>query len=50
MVEDGDSSIYVSEFSVDGGVHILDRDCRLVDHVSSDRMQQGARYLALSAS
>src|SRR5689334_12499161 len=50
MVEDGDSSIYVSEFSVDGGVNILDRDCRLVDHVSSDRMQQGARYLALSAS
>ena len=50
MVEDGDSSIYVSEFSVDGGVNILDRDCRLVDHVPSDRMQQGARYLALSAS
>ena len=48
--EDGESPIYVSEFSVDEGVNILDRDCRLVDHASSDRMRQGARYLALSAS
>ena len=49
MVEDGDSAVYVSEFSSDGGVNILDRDCRLVDQVSSDRVRQGARYLALSA-
>ncbi len=50
IVEDGESPVYVGEFSVDGGVNILDRDCRLVDHVSSDRMQQGAKYLALGMS
>lgn len=50
MVEDGESPVYISEFSADGGVNVLDRDCRLVDHVSFDRMQQGARYLALGMS
>ena len=50
MVEDGESAAYVSEFSIDGGVNILDRDCRLVDHLSFDQVRQSARHLALNAS
>lgn len=49
MIED-ESPVYISEFNVDGSANILDRDCRLVDHVSSHRMLQGARHLALGMS
>jgi hypothetical protein len=49
MIED-ESPVYISEFNVDGSVNILDRDCRLVDHVSFHRMLQGARHLALGMS
>ena len=49
MTED-ESPVYISEFKVDGSVNILDRDCRLVDHVSFHRVLQGARHLALGMS
>ena len=50
LVEDGGSQIYLSEFSRDGSVNIVDGDCRLVDHVSFERLLQASNEVARSSS
>ena len=50
MVEDGESQVYVSEFSKDGNINIVDRDCRLVDRVSSERLRQASSELTRPSS
>jgi uncharacterized protein DUF3332 len=59
IVEDGNGyrfeegsgrSRYLTEQAADGGVNIVDGDCRLVDHVSFERLQQASNELARASS
>ncbi len=46
LIEAGGESLYVTEQASDGGVNIVDGDCRLVDHISLKRLQQASHELA----
>jgi len=48
LVEAGGQALYLTEHAVDGGLNIVDGECRLVDHVSFDRLQQASSNLASS--
>jgi len=50
LVAEGGQSLYLTEQAVDGGVNIVDGDCRLVDHVSFERLQQASNDLARASS
>jgi len=50
LIEAGGESLYVTEQASDGGVNIVDGDCRLVDHISFERLQQASRGLARVSS
>jgi hypothetical protein len=43
-------SLYLSEQTIDGGVNIVDSDCRLVDHVSFERLHQASAELVQASS
>ena len=42
LVDAGGQALYLTEEAVDGGLNIVDGECRLVDHVSFERLQQAA--------
>jgi hypothetical protein len=46
LLEAGGQSLYFTEQAVDGGLNIVDGECRLVDHVSFERLQQASNALA----
>ncbi|HXX76192.1 MAG TPA: DUF3332 family protein [Nitrospiraceae bacterium] len=48
LTEGSGQSLYRTEEAVDGGLNIVDGECRLVDHVSFDRLQQASIDLARS--
>jgi len=48
LVEAGGQALYRTEEAVDGGLNIVDGECRLVDHVPFDRLQQASSNLASS--
>jgi Domain of unknown function (DUF3332) len=50
LIEAGGESLYVTERASDGGVNIVDGDCRLVDSVSFERLQQASNELARASS
>ena len=50
LIEGGGRSLYLTEQAVDGGANIVDGDCRLIDHVSFERLQQASTELARASS
>ena len=48
LVDAGGQALYLTEEAVDGGLNIVDGQCRLVDHVPFERLQQASRNLASS--
>jgi hypothetical protein len=48
--EGGGQALYRTEEAVDGGLTIVDGECRLVDHVSFERLQQASAELARASS
>lgn len=50
LVEAGGPSLYFTEQAIDGGLNIVDGECRLVDHVSFERLQQASAELARASS
>ena len=50
LVDAGGQSVYLTEQAVDGGLNIVDDECRLVDHVSFERLQQASKDLARASS
>jgi len=45
LVDAGGQALYLTEEAVDGGLNIVDGECRLVDHVSFERLQQASNAL-----
>lgn len=50
LAEGSGQSHYLTEQAVDGGVNIVDGDCRLVDHISFERLRQASNELARVSS
>jgi uncharacterized protein DUF3332 len=50
LIEGGGKSVYLSEEAADGGLNIVDGECRLVDHVSFERLQQASNVLVRASS
>jgi uncharacterized protein DUF3332 len=50
LAEGSGQSHYLTEQAVDGGVNIVDGDCRLVDHISFERLRQASNELARTSS
>ena len=50
LIEAGGESLYVTEQASDGGVNIVDGDCRLVDHISFERLRQASNELTRASS
>ena len=50
LVGEGGQSLYLTELAVDGGVHIVDGDCRLVDYVSFECLKQASNELPRALS
>ena len=50
LIERGGLPIYILEQSGDGGVNIVDGDCRLLDHVSFEDLRQVSNELARASS
>ena len=50
LVEAGGQALYLTEETVDGGLNIVDGECRLVDHVSFERLQLASAELARASS
>jgi len=48
LVDAGGQALYLTEEAVDGGLNIVDGECRLVDHVPFDRLQWASSNLASS--
>ena len=48
LVDAGGQALYLTEEAADGGLNIVDGECRLVDHVPFDRLQQASSTLASS--
>jgi len=48
LVDAGGQVLYRTEEAVNGGLNIVDGECRLVDHVPFDRLQQASSNLASS--
>jgi len=46
LVDAGGQALYLTEEAVDGGLNIVDGECRLVDHVPFDRLQRASSNLA----
>jgi len=45
LVDAGGQALYLTEEAVDGGLKIVDGECRVVDHVSLERLQQASNAL-----
>jgi hypothetical protein len=45
LVDAGGQALYLTEEAADGGLNIVDGECRLVDHVSFERLQQASNAL-----
>jgi len=45
LVDAGGQALYLTEEAVDGGLNIVDGECRVVDHVSFERLQQASNAL-----
>jgi len=45
LVDAGGQALYLTEEAVDGGLNIVDGECRLVDHVPFERLQQASNAL-----
>ena len=50
LIEAGGESLYVTEQASDGGVNIVNGDCRLVDHISFERLRQASNELTRASS
>ena len=50
LVEAGGQALYLTEEAADGGLTIVDGECRLVDHVSFERLQQASNDLVRASS
>ena len=48
LVDAGGQALYLTEEAVDGGLNIVDGECRLVDHVPFERLQRASSNLASS--
>lgn len=47
---EGGRILFLTEQAIDGGVNFVDGDCRLVDHVSFERLLQGSNELVRPSS
>lgn len=50
LLNGGGQPLYLTEQAVDEGLNIVDGNCRLVDHVSFDRLKQASNELARALS